>query len=108
MTAIFPQFREPLCSLYSSLLLQCSEDVVARLDCTEISAGQELVEFLVNTDFPLSLAIIQSCSVLPTPTSPPPPSGPTGLLSSTWRTWLQIHCSTRDTGLVVCITPGLL
>ena len=47
------QFQEPLCSLYSDLLLQCSEDMVARLDCTEISAGQELMEFLVNTKCPL-------------------------------------------------------
>ena len=60
------QFREPLCSLYSDLLLQCSEDVVARLDCTEISAGQELMEFLVNTDCSLSLAAIQSCASLAT------------------------------------------
>ena len=109
------QFREPLCSLYSDLLLQCSEDVVARLDFTKISFGQELVEFLVNTDCPLSLAVIQSCASLATAladqTSPPLPLGPTGsLLSSTWRTQLQIHCSTRetDTGLAVYITPELL
>ena len=60
------QFHPPLCSLYSDLLDQCSQDLVARLDCTEITAGQELMEFLVNTNCPLSLAAIQSCASLAT------------------------------------------
>ena len=58
------QYREPLCSLYSDILQQCSDEMVARLDCTEISAGQELMEFLVNTKCDVSLGALQSTAAL--------------------------------------------
>ena len=58
------QYREPLCSLYGDILQQCSDDMVTRLDCTEISAGQELMEFLVNTKCDVSLAALQSTAAL--------------------------------------------
>ena len=58
------QYREPLCSLYSDILQQCSDDMLTRLDCTEISAGQELMQFLVNTKCDLSLAALKSTAAL--------------------------------------------
>ena len=43
------QYQAPLCSLHSDLLAQCCTDLSARLDCTELGAGRELLAHLVTT-----------------------------------------------------------
>ena len=98
------QYREPLCSLYSDILQQCSDEMVARLDCTEISAGQELMEFLVNTKCDVSLGALQSTAALAGSLADKTKEclSNTDIKTSAFRSErLGIRLDTRDTAAVV-------
>ena len=48
------RFRDPLCSLHSDILAQCSSSTSERMDCTELETAGRVVDFMLNTDCTLS------------------------------------------------------
>ena len=48
------KFKEPLCSLHSDILAQCSTSTLERMDCTELENAARVVDFMLSTDCTLS------------------------------------------------------
>ena len=48
------RFKDPLCSLHSDILAQCSSSTSERMDCTELETAARVVDFMISTDCTLS------------------------------------------------------